>query len=129
MKLWFTGANGFVGQYVRAALFCVPWPDGLDLRDRAALTVVVAATQPDSTLNLLAVLQTAGFQKRVIFVGSGDTYGQMAVAAWYYQWSQASDFETVMVLLFNHTGPGQSPRKGWNGRIYIEHRLATTDAH
>ena len=54
MKLLLTGANGFVGQYVQAALPCVPLPDGLDLRDRAALTAAVIAIQPDTVLHLAA---------------------------------------------------------------------------
>ncbi len=160
MKLLLTGANGFVGRYVQAALPCIPLPDGLDLRDRAALTAAVAAIQPDTvlhlaaqsfvpasfenpretfdinltgTLNLLEALQAAGFRGRVLFVGSGDTYGQVteaalpvredhplrprnpyavskvAAEALCYQWSQTSGFEIVMVRPFNHIGPGQSP--------------------
>ena len=161
MKLLLTGANVFVGQYVQAALPCVPLPDGLDLRDRAALTAAVIAIQPDTvlhlaaqsfvpaafenpretfdinltgTLNLLEALQAAEFRGRMLFVGSGDTYGQVAEAALpvredhplhprnpyavskvaaealCYQWSQTSGFEIVMVRPFNHIGPGQSPR-------------------
>ena len=161
MKLLLTGANGFVGRYVQAALPCVPLPDGLDLRDRAALTAAVAAMRPDAvlhlaaqifvpaafenpretfdinftgTLNLLEALQAAEFRGRMLFVGSGDTYGQVSEAALpvredhplrprnpyavskvaaealCYQWSQTSGFEIVMVRPFNHIGPGQSPR-------------------
>lgn len=161
MKLLLTGANGFVGQCVQAALPCVPLPDGLDLRDRAALTAAVAAIQPDTvlhlaaqsfvpasfespretfdinfygTLNLLEALQAAGFNGRMLFVGSGDIYGQVAEAALpvredhplhprnpyavskvaaealCYQWSQTSGFAIIMVRPFNHIGPGQSPR-------------------
>ncbi|MCY0872976.1 MAG: GDP-mannose 4,6-dehydratase, partial [Acidithiobacillus caldus] len=144
-----------------AALPCVPLPDGLDLRDRAALTAAVAAMRPDAvlhlaaqsfvpaafenpretfdinftgTLNLLEALQAAEFRGRMLFVGSGDTYGQVpeaalpvredhplrprnpyavskvAAEALCYQWSQTSGFEIVMVRPFNHIGPGQSPR-------------------
>ncbi len=161
MKLLLTGANGFVGRYVRAALPCIPLPDGLDLRDPAALTAAVASIQPDAvlhlaaqsfvpasfkspretfdinltgTLNLLEALQAAEFRGRMLFVGSGDTYGQVAEAALpvredhplrprnpyavskvaaealCYQWSQTAGFEIVMVRPFNHIGPSQSPR-------------------
>ena len=161
MKLLLTGANGFVGRYVQAAMPCVPLPNGLDLRDRAALTAAVAAIRPDAvlhlaaqsfvpasfenpretfdinltgTLNLLDALQAVEFRGRMLFVGSGDTYGQVAEAALpvredhplrprnpyavskvaaealCYQWSQTSGFEIVMVRPFNHIGPGQSPR-------------------
>lgn len=161
MNLLLTGANGFVGQYVQAALSGVPLPKGLDLRDHAALTAVVAAIRPDAvlhlaaqsfvpaafenphetfdinfmgTLNLLEALQSSGFMGRMLFVGSGDTYGQVSEAdlpvredhplrprnpyavskvaaeALCYQWSQTSDFEIVMARPFNHIGPGQSPR-------------------
>ena len=53
MKLLPTGANDFVGRYVQAALPCVPLPDGLDLRDRAALTAAVATIRPDALLLVL----------------------------------------------------------------------------
>jgi GDP-4-dehydro-6-deoxy-D-mannose reductase len=161
MKLLLTGANGFVGRYVQAALPCVPLPDGLDLRDRQALSAFVAELRPNAvihlaaqsfvpaafenpretfdinftgTLNLLEALQAAKFRGRMLFVGSGDSYGQVpeadlpvreehplhprnpyavskvAAEALCYQWSQTSGFEIVMVRPFNHIGPGQSPR-------------------
>ena len=161
MRLLLTGANGFVGQYVQAALPCVPLPDGLDLRDGAALTAAIAAIRPDTvlhlaaqsfvpaafenpretfdinfygTLNLLEALQAAEFTGRMLFVSSGDTYGQVSEAALpvredhplhprnpyavskvaaealCYQWSQTSGFEIIMVRPFNHIGPGQSSR-------------------
>jgi GDP-4-dehydro-6-deoxy-D-mannose reductase len=161
MKLLLTGANSFVGQYVQAALPYVPLPLGLDLRDRTALSAAVAAIRPDAvlhlaaqsfvpasfenpretfdinltgTLNLLEALHSAGFQGRMLFVGSGDTCGQVpetalpvhedqplrprnpyavskvAAEALCYQWSQTAGFEIVMARPFNHIGPGQSPR-------------------
>ncbi len=161
MKLLLTGANGFVGQTMQAALPCVALPDGLDLRDRAALDAAIADIRPDTvihlaaqsfvpasfenpretfdinlygTLNLLEALQSVGFQGRMLFVGSGDTYGQVpeaalpvrethplhprnpyavskvAAEALCYQWSQTSGFEIVLVRPFNHIGLGQSPR-------------------
>ncbi|MGC8724885.1 MAG: GDP-mannose 4,6-dehydratase [Acidobacteriota bacterium] len=161
MRLLLTGAQGFVGRYVQAATPCVSLPEGLDLRDRAALTAAVAAIAPDAvlhlaaqsfvpasfenpretfdinftgTLNLLEALRAAEFRGRMLFVGSGDTYGQVAetalpvredhplrprnpyavskvaAEALCYQWSQTSGFEIVLVRPFNHIGPGQSPR-------------------
>ena len=160
MKLLLTGANGFVGQIMQAALPCVPLPAGLDLRDRAALDAAIAEIRPDmvihlaaqsfvpasfvnpretfdinfyGTLNLLGALQSVGFKGRMLFVGSGDTYGRvpeaalpvredyplhprnpyavskLAAEALCYQWSQTSGFEIVMARPFNHIGPGQSP--------------------
>ncbi|MHB8210571.1 MAG: GDP-mannose 4,6-dehydratase [Acidithiobacillus sp.] len=161
MKHLLTGANGFVGQTMQAALPCVPLPDGLDLRDRAALDAAIADIRPDmvihlaaqsfvpasfenpretfdinfyGTLNLLEALQSVGFKGRMLFVGSGDTYGRVpeaalpvredyplhprnpyavskvAAEALCYQWSQTSGFEIIMARPFNHIGPGQSPR-------------------
>lgn len=161
MKLLLTGANGFVGCHVQAALSCILLPEGLDLRNRSSLTAAVSAIQPDAvlhlaaqsfvpasfenpretfdinfigTLNLLEALKAAKFRGRILFVGSGDIYGQVpeallpvredypfrprnpyavskiAAEALCYQWSQTSDFTIVMVRPFNHIGPGQSPR-------------------
>ncbi len=161
MKLLLTGANGFVGQTMQAALPCVPLPYGLDLRDREALDAAIADIRPDTvihlaaqsfvpasfenshetfdinflgTLNLLSALQASGFSGRMLFVGSGDTYGlvppealpvreeqplrprnpyavsKVAAEALCYQWSQTEGFEVVMVRPFNHIGPGQSAR-------------------
>src|SRR6185369_17747502 len=86
------------------------------------------------TLNLLAALKESGFRGRMLFVGSGDTYGlvpearlpitedlplrprspygvsKVAAEALCYQWSQLEKFELVMTRSFNHIGPGQSER-------------------
>ncbi len=161
MKLLLTGANGFVGQHMQAVQPCMPLPTALDLRDRAALGAAVTSIQPDrvlhlaaqsfvpaafenpretfdinfyGTLNLLETLQAAGFKGRMLFVGSGDTYGhveepdlpvredhplrprnpyavsKVAAEALCYQWSQTASFEIVMARPFNHIGPRQSPR-------------------
>lgn len=161
MRLLLTGAQGFVGRYVQAEASCEFLPKSLDLRDRTAVIAAVAAIAPDAvlhlaaqsfvpaafdnpwetfdinfggTLNLLQALQAARFQGRMLFVGSGDTYGQVAeenlpvreeqplrprnpyavskvaAEALCYQWSQTGDFEIVMARPFNHIGPGQSPR-------------------
>ena len=161
VKHLLTGANGFVGKIMQAVLPCVPLPAGLDLRDRAALNAAIAEIQPDmvihlaaqsfvpasfenpretfdinfyGTLNMLEALQSIGFRGRMLFVGSGDTYGQVpeaaipvreehplhplnpyavskvAAEALCYQWSQTSGFEIVMARPFNHIGPGQNPR-------------------
>lgn len=161
MTVLLTGARGFVGRYVQALLPCESLPESIDLRDRLALVDAVAAIRPDAvihlaaqsfvpasfenpretfdtnlygTLNLLEALKAADFQGRLLFVGSGDTYGQVAeqdlpvqedyqlrprnpyavskvaAEALCYQWSQSADFELLMVRPFNHIGPGQSAR-------------------
>lgn len=84
------------------------------------------------TLNLLSALERSGFKGRMLFVGSGDTYGsvpeedlpvreiqplrprnpyavsKVAAEALCYQWSKTGPFEIVMARPFNHIGPGQS---------------------
>ena len=161
MKRLLTGAHGFVGQHVQAAVSCTPLPPEVDLRDRQTLAAAVARIRPEAvihlaaqsfvpasfenpretfdinlmgTLNLLEALQAADFQGRMLFVGSGDIYGQVpevelpvreehplhprnpyavskiAAEALCYQWSQTSGFEIIMVRPFNHIGPGQSAR-------------------
>jgi len=86
------------------------------------------------TLNVLMALQSARFQGRMLYIGSGDIYGlladedlpvaedrplkpmnpyavsKVAAEALCYQWSQTADFKIVMVRPFNHIGPGQSER-------------------
>jgi GDP-4-dehydro-6-deoxy-D-mannose reductase len=161
VKVLLTGANGFVGRHMQAAFACAPLPHGVDLQDREALLHAVESIQPDAvihlaaqsfvpaafenprrtfdinfygTLSLLETLKAVGFTGRMIFVGSGDTYGQVpetafpvketwplrprnpyaaskvAAEALCYQWSQTEKFEVLMVRPFNHIGPGQSPR-------------------
>jgi GDP-4-dehydro-6-deoxy-D-mannose reductase len=85
------------------------------------------------TLRLLEALAETGFNGRFLFVGSGDAYGLVPVAALpiredfllrprnpyavskvaaealCYQWSQTGPFEVVMARPFNHIGPGQEP--------------------
>lgn len=84
------------------------------------------------TLNLLTALKNSGFEGRVLFIGSGDTYGmvppdelpvtenrplrprnpyavsKVAAEALCFQWSQTAPFDIVMARPFNHIGPGQS---------------------
>ena len=84
------------------------------------------------TLNLLQALKQSGFKGRLLFVGSGDTYGlvapealpltensplkprnpyavsKVAAEALCYQWSQTEGMDIVMVRPFNHIGPSQS---------------------
>lgn len=85
------------------------------------------------TLRLLEALAETGFSGRLLFVGSGDTYGlvpiealpiseefvlrprnpyavsKVAAEALCYQWSQTGPFEVVMARPFNHIGAGQEP--------------------
>ena len=161
MKVLITGAEGFVGRYAQAAMPCVPLSREVDPRDCKSLTDKFCEFNPDTvlhmaaqsyvptsfensretfdinfieTLNLLEALNYSGFRARMLFICSGDTYGQVpeaalpvcedqplrprnpyavnkvAAEALCYQWSQTSDFEIIMVRHFNHIAPGQSPR-------------------
>lgn len=86
------------------------------------------------TLNLLEALKTAGFEGRMLYVGSGDIYGwvepsalpvtesqalrprnpyavsKAAAELLCYQWTQSQGFDIVMARPFNHVGPGQAER-------------------
>lgn len=86
------------------------------------------------TFHLLQALEEAGFRGRLLFVGSGDVYGNVAPAELplretnllrpmnpyavskaaaemlCYQWSVTGGFVVMMVRSFNHIGPGQSER-------------------
>ena len=136
----------------------IPSPN-LELRDAAGLARICAEISPDyvihlaaqsfvpesfsnpretfeinflGTLNLLQALKQSGFKGRLLFVGSGDTYGlvapetlpltensplkprnpyavsKVAAEALCYQWSQTEGMDIVMVRPFNHIGPSQS---------------------
>ena len=164
MKLLLTGSEGFVGSILKCHRPCVPLADedgNVDLRDADRLRRTVASIAPDAvihlaaqtfvpesfarpretyeinffgTLNLLEALKAAGFAGRLLFVGSGDSYGlvapdelpideaqplrprspyavsKAAAEALCYQWSQSEAFAIVMTRSFNHIGPGQSER-------------------
>src|SRR4030095_16761911 len=164
MKLLVTGSEGFVGSFLKRCRPCIPLTDesgNVDLRDGNRLSRAVARIGPDAvihlaansfvpesfahpretydvnfigTLNLLEALKAAGFTGRLLYVGSGDSYGvvapnelpideahplrprspyavsKAAAEALCYQWSQSEAFEIVMTRSFNHIGPGQSER-------------------
>lgn len=115
-RLLVTGGRGFVGGHVQAfaraggfgdaQLLLVP--DSLDIRDAAAVAVLVKEMAPDSvlhlaaqsyvprsfeapqetfevnvlgTVNLLQALGAAGFTGRLLYVSSGDVYGHVPEAA------------------------------------------------
>jgi GDP-4-dehydro-6-deoxy-D-mannose reductase len=133
----------------------------IDLRDAAKVRLAVEQIRPDAvihlaaqsfvpasfadpretfetnftgTLNLLLALKAAAFRGRMLFVGSGDTYGlvpeaglpvtedwmlrprspyavsKLAAEALCYQWSQTESFSLVMTRSFNQIGPGQNER-------------------
>ena len=139
----------------------VALPGDIDLRDRVALCDAIASIRPRmvvhlaaqthvresfddpdasydvnfrGTLNLLHALKSAGFSGRMLYVGSGDMYGdvpesalpiaetqpmrprspyavsKVAAEAACYQSSVSDGFAVVMVRPFNHIGPGQSER-------------------
>lgn len=112
-KLLVTGEEGFVGRSIRAMAqdirLAFGWelasaPASYDLRDRASLDALVAATRPDGvihlagisfvpdsfkdpeatlqinligTLHLLQALKKAGFSGSFLYVSSGDVYGKL----------------------------------------------------
>jgi GDP-4-dehydro-6-deoxy-D-mannose reductase len=135
-------------------------PDGFDIRSDE-LPDVVAEAQPDAVLhlaaltsvadsfrepeqffdvnfngtwNLLRALRSAAFAGRVLFVSSGDCYGEVTAAhlpvsethplrprspyavskvaaeALCHQWAQTEGLDIVLTRSFNHLGPGQDPR-------------------
>ena len=164
MTVLATGASGFVGAFVQRRIPCVTLSNAgneLDLRDAKGVHQVVQQIRPDAvihlaaqsfvpasfanpretfdinftgTLNLLQALKATGFRGRMLFVGSGDTYGlvpddglpvtedqplrprspygvsKVAAEALCYQWSQTEQFSVTMTRSFNHIGPGQSER-------------------
>ena len=132
-----------------------------NLRDRTALERIVGDAQPDlvihlaaqsavpqsfadpratydvnflGTLNLLEALAATGFRGRLLYIGSGDTYGRVsesslpvsetqplqprnpyavskvAAEALCFQWSQTGLFEIMLARPFNSIGPEQSTR-------------------
>jgi GDP-4-dehydro-6-deoxy-D-mannose reductase len=164
MATLLTGATGFVGAFVQKRIACVPFDrlgKQIDLRDADEVRTAIGEIRPDAvihlagqsfvpvsfqnpretyeinfhgTLNLLAALKDSGFRGRMLFVGSGDTYGlvpesrlpvtedqplrprspyavsKVATEALCYQWSQTESFTIAMTRSFNHFGPGQSDR-------------------
>jgi len=164
MTTLLTGASGFVGAFVQRRIDCTPLDrrgKQVDLCDRDEVRTAVGEIKPDAvihlaaqsfvpasfenpqetydinfrgTLNLLSALKDTGFRGRMLFTGSGDTYGlvpeshlpvtedqplrprspyavsKVAAEALCYQWSQTESFSVVMTRSFNHIGPGQSER-------------------
>jgi GDP-4-dehydro-6-deoxy-D-mannose reductase len=136
-------------------------PTGLDVRNRDDVALLVNATQPDAvihlaaqswvpdafrdpattlsinlfgTLNLLQALQNASFTGRLVYVGTGDVYGnvaldalpvseshaalprnpyavsKLATEALCRQWVITEAMDIVLARPFNHIGRGQSDR-------------------
>ena len=136
-------------------------PETWDLRDPVATSAIVDAAVPDAvlhlaaqswvpdafrdpattlnvnllgTLHLLQALKHAGFNGRMVFVGTGDVYGhvpedalpvtetrlpaprnpyavsKLAAEALCYQWTVTEGMDIVMARPFNHIGAGQSER-------------------
>ena len=164
MATLLTGASGFVGAFVQRRINCIPFDrlgKPIDLRDADDVRMAMGEIKPDAvihlaaqsfvpasfenpaetyeinfqgTLNLLAALKETGFRGRMLFIGSGDTYGlvpesqlpvtedqplrprspyavsKVAAEALCYQWSQTESFTITMTRSFNHLGPGQSDR-------------------
>ncbi|HEX6795563.1 MAG TPA: GDP-mannose 4,6-dehydratase [Gemmatimonadaceae bacterium] len=136
-------------------------PDTVDLRDSASVAALVAASPPDAvihlaaqsfvpeafrepaatlqtnifgTLNLLQGLQAASFAGRMVYVGTGDVYGlvdvaalpveethlavprnpyavsKLAAEALCRQWAITESMDIVIARPFNHIGREQSER-------------------
>ncbi len=136
-------------------------PPALDLRDPEGAAALVKDDVPDAvihlaaqswvpdafrdpeltlqinvlgTLNLLQALQRAGFRGRMVFVSTGDVYGdvpeselpiredrlpaprnpyavsKLAAEALCYQWCVTEGMEISIARAFNHIGPRQSER-------------------
>ncbi len=136
-------------------------PETWDLRDPLATLATVEGAAPDAvlhlaaqssvpdafkdpattldvnvlgTLHLLQALQRTGFRGRMVFVGTGDVYGnvpedalpvteaqlpaprnpysvsKLAAEALCYQWTVTEGLDIVMARPFNHIGAGQSDR-------------------
>ncbi|HXF11682.1 MAG TPA: GDP-mannose 4,6-dehydratase [Terriglobales bacterium] len=164
MKILVTGASGFVGGFfLRTVRNCTPIDQGrnIDIRNAEEVQSAISQIMPDGvvhlaaqtfvpqsfvdargtfevnflgTLNLLSALKSVGFSGRLLFVSSGEVYGnvpperlpvveqellkprnpyavsKMAAEGLCYQWSQTEKFQIVMTRSFNHIGPGQSDR-------------------
>ncbi len=131
----------------------------MELRERETLITVIRETRPDcvlhlagqsfvpiavndplatyevnflGTLNLLEALKASGFSGRLLYVSSGDVYGEVspvdlpvieshplrprnpysvskaAAELLCTQWILAHDFDIVIARPFNHVGPGQA---------------------
>jgi GDP-4-dehydro-6-deoxy-D-mannose reductase len=96
-RLLVTGATGFVGKHVDAAVQAgvfgemefVPAPANLDIRDEDAVAAMVAALRPDAVLHLAAQsfvprsfeTPRETFDINMVYVSSGDVYGQVPESA------------------------------------------------
>ncbi|HGM5880554.1 TPA: GDP-mannose 4,6-dehydratase [Stenotrophomonas maltophilia] len=147
-------AQGVFGDVVVQAL-----PRSVDLRDAASVAAAVLELKPDlvlhlagqsfvprsfddpaetieinllGTLNLLLALRAAAFNGRMVYVSSGDVYGQVAevdlpvdertiphprspygvskisAEQLCLQWHRTEGLDVMIARPFNHIGPGQS---------------------
>lgn len=131
----------------------------MELRERTTLVAAIGETQPDcvlhlagqsfvpiavndplttyqvnflGTLNLFEALKISGFSGKLLYVSSGDVYGQVspselpltedhpvrprnpysvskaAAELLCMQWTIANEFDIVVARPFNHVGPGQA---------------------
>lgn len=164
MKILVTGASGFVGGFFLRTVrnsASIDRDRNVDIRNAEEVRSAISAVMPDAvvhlaaqtfvpqsfvdpretfevnflgTLNVLSALKSVGFSGRLLFVSSGEVYGnvhperlpvveeeplrprnpyavsKMAAEGLCYQWSQTEKFEIIMTRSFNHIGPGQSDR-------------------
>lgn len=152
-----TGDTGFIGKHLKAFIPSALSLGGLRLEDKEGLVkffrenpvdrvyhLAGQAFVPESfrdpqrtfdinflgTFNLLQALKESGFKGRLLYVSSGDVYGnvdslpivesiepkprnpygvsKVAAEALCYQWSQTEGFEIVIARPFNNIGQGQN---------------------
>lgn len=161
MIILVTGSNGFSGTHFCRRFVSVGLNNGtatIDLRDAKRLRERIATVRPDAvvhlaaqssvkmsvqdpvesmkinfsgTLNLLQALDANNFNGVLLYVGSGEIYGnvdindlpiqekqelrprtpyavsKVAAEALCYQWSQTGKYRVIMARPFNHIGAGQ----------------------
>src|SRR6185436_2062393 len=127
-----TGAAGFVGGHLCAALGEAAVPASADVTDAAELRAEVAAVAPSAIVHLTEAVREAAPGARILLVSTGEVYGDTGdeparedhaieprspyaaskaaaeIAAG--QAARAYGLDVVLARPFAHTGPGQDQR-------------------